>query len=37
VPASSAVGNQLQSEYNTLPLLAEQLADQVSHTVLDVW
>jgi hypothetical protein len=37
VPASSAVGNQLQSEYNTLPLLAQQLADKVSHTVLDVW
>jgi len=37
VPASSAVGNQLQSEYNTLPLLAQQLADRLSHTVLDVW
>jgi hypothetical protein len=36
-PHSSAVGNQLQSEYNTLPLLAESLADRVAHTVLDVW
>jgi hypothetical protein len=28
---------QLQSEYNTLPLLAASLADKVAHTVLDVW
>lgn len=28
---------QLQSEYQTLPLLAEALAQKVSHTVLDVW
>jgi hypothetical protein len=28
---------QLQSEYNTLPLLAASLADTVAHTVLDVW
>lgn len=28
---------QLQSEYRTLPLLAEALADKVAHTVLDVW
>ncbi|MDB6095426.1 MAG: hypothetical protein JWM32_2988 [Verrucomicrobia bacterium] len=28
---------QLQSEYQTLPLLAESLADKVSHAVLDVW
>jgi hypothetical protein len=37
VPASTGVGNQLQSEYNTLPLLAQQLADKISHAVLDVW
>jgi len=35
--AYSLVGNQLQSEYNTMPLLAETLADNVAHTVLDVW
>ena len=29
--------NQLQSEYNTLPILARALADQLTHTVLDVW
>jgi hypothetical protein len=28
---------QIQSEYQTLPLLAESLADKLSHTVLDVW
>lgn len=28
---------QLQSEYQTLPLLAEALAKKVVHTVLDVW
>jgi len=28
---------QLQSEYQTLPLLAEALAQKISHTVLDVW
>ncbi len=28
---------QLQSEYQTLPLLAESLADKLAHTVLDVW
>jgi hypothetical protein len=36
-PASSAVGDQLQSEYNTLPVLAGALADRVTHAVLDVW
>lgn len=36
-PHSSLVGNQLQSEYNTLPLLAQSLADRVAHAVLDVW
>jgi Lipopolysaccharide-assembly len=29
--------DQLQSEYNTLPLLAELLSDRVTHAVLDVW
>jgi hypothetical protein len=28
---------QLQSEYQTLPLLAESLADKVAHAALDVW
>ncbi len=28
---------QLQSEYQTLPLLAESLAGKITHTVLDVW
>jgi len=28
---------QLQAEYQTLPLLAAALADQVAHAVLDVW
>lgn len=28
---------QLQSEYQTLPLLAESLAAKVTHAVLDVW
>ncbi len=28
---------QLQSEYQTLPLLAEAIAQKISHTVLDVW
>lgn len=28
---------QLQAEYQALPLLAESLARQVTHTVLDVW
>ena len=30
-------GGQLQSEYQTLPLLSEALAKKVTHTVLDVW
>jgi hypothetical protein len=29
--------DQLQSEYNTLPLLAELLSEKVTHAVLDVW
>lgn len=28
---------QLQSEYQVLPLLAESLAQKISHAVLDVW
>lgn len=28
---------QLQAEYQTLPLLAESLANKVTHTTLDVW
>ena len=28
---------QLQSEYQTLPLLAEAMAQKISHAVLDVW
>ena len=28
---------QLQAEYQAVPLLAEALADQVAHAVLDVW
>ena len=30
-------GGQLQSEYQTLPLLAELLARNVAHAALDVW
>lgn len=30
-------GGQLQAEYQALPLLAEALAQKISHTVLDVW
>lgn len=30
-------GGQLQSEYQTLPLLADALAARISHLVLDVW
>jgi len=29
--------DQLQSEYNTLPLLASSLSDKLTHAVLDVW
>jgi hypothetical protein len=31
------VSEQLQAEYQTMPLLAQSLADRVSHAVLDVW
>jgi Lipopolysaccharide-assembly len=30
-------GGQLQSEYQTLPLLAEALAEKIAHATLDVW
>lgn len=30
-------GGQLQSEYQTLPLLCESLSDRIAHAVLDVW
>lgn len=36
-PHSSLVGDQLQSEYNTVPLIAESLGKKIVHTVLDVW
>jgi hypothetical protein len=29
--------DQLQSEYNTLPLLASSLSDKLTHAVLDTW
>jgi hypothetical protein len=29
--------DQLQSEYNTLPLLARSLSEKMTHVVLDVW
>lgn len=31
------VGDQLQSEFQTLPLLVESLAERITHSVLDVW
>jgi hypothetical protein len=34
---STSPGDQLQSEYNTLPLLAQAMASKISHLVLDVW
>lgn len=34
---SARTSDQIQAEYNTLPLLASSLADRVAHTVLDVW
>ncbi len=30
-------GGQIQSEYQSLPLLADALADKLTHAVLDVW
>ncbi|KAB2649517.1 MAG: LPS assembly lipoprotein LptE [Verrucomicrobiota bacterium] len=37
IPALTGPGNQQQSEYNTVPILARKLADKVGHVVLDVW
>jgi hypothetical protein len=37
LPSGISVSGQLQSEYQTLPLLAEALADKIAHSVLDVW
>jgi len=37
VPGGPATGNQLQSEYNTIPLLAGDMASRLTHVVLDVW
>jgi Lipopolysaccharide-assembly len=37
LPAGSTVSGQLQSEYQALPLLAEALAEKVTHAALDVW
>jgi len=36
-PHSLTIGDQQQSEYNTIPLVAEALANRIAHTVLDVW
>jgi len=36
-PHSSLVGDQLQAEYNSVPLLAESIAGRIAHAVLDVW
>ncbi|MGH7996913.1 MAG: LPS assembly lipoprotein LptE [Opitutaceae bacterium] len=36
-PHSPLIGDQLQSEYNTIPLLAESLSNHIAHAVLDVW
>jgi len=36
-PHSSLVGDQLQSEYNTVPLIAEDLGKKIVHSVVDVW
>jgi hypothetical protein len=30
-------GGQIQAEYQAMPLLAQALADKLTHTVLDVW
>jgi hypothetical protein len=37
MPSGPATGDQLQSEYNTIPLLAGDLANRLTHVVLDVW
>ena len=36
-PGRPYVSDQLQAEYQVLPLLASTLADRVTHTTLDVW
>jgi len=36
-PHSSLVGDQLQSEYNTVPIIAEDLGKKIVHAVVDVW
>jgi outer membrane lipopolysaccharide assembly protein LptE/RlpB len=37
LPSGTAVSGQLQSEYQALPLLADALAEKITHAVLDVW
>jgi Lipopolysaccharide-assembly len=37
LPSGAVVSGQLQAEYQSLPLLAEALAEKITHTVLDVW
>ncbi len=37
LPSGSTISGQLQSEYQSLPLLADALAEKVTHAVLDVW
>ncbi len=37
LPSGISVSDQLQAEYQALPLLADALADKVAHAVLDVW
>ena len=36
-PWSPLTGDQLQAEYNNVPLLAQSLGGRVAHAVLDVW
>jgi outer membrane lipopolysaccharide assembly protein LptE/RlpB len=37
LPTGTAVSGQLQAEYQALPLLADALAEKITHSVLDVW
>lgn len=37
LPTGAAVSGQLQSEFQALPLLADALAEKITHAVLDVW
>jgi len=37
LPNGTTVSGQLQSEYQSLPLLADALAAKIAHAVLDVW